>query len=303
MGSGMTAIQLGLIEAIAKNDQKEIKKLAIACCNADDTKKNQIQVQYLKNLLKKQPTLLELPTNISHIVTLQDMSDFREDRYYLSERENVLCEQIIKMHKVSIKLMELGIPYLNSTLLTGISGTGKTTFGKYMAYKLKLPFLYVNFSFLIESRMGKTSSNIHNIFSFAKANACVLMLDEIDCIATKRQSSGDSAGREFNNTTISLLQELDQLGNDVVVIGATNVPELIDAAVKRRFSIVHEVEVLDEKENAEMVQKYLSTVPCTVNDESIVTFVRSTEGKKISQGIVMNRIIQCIADSLMESNF
>lgn len=79
MGSGMTAIQLGLIEAIAKNDQKEIKKLAIACCNADDTKKNQIQVQYLKNLLKKQPTLLELPANISHIVTLQDMSDFRED--------------------------------------------------------------------------------------------------------------------------------------------------------------------------------------------------------------------------------
>lgn len=199
--------------------------------------------------------------------------------------------------------MELGIPYLNSTLLTGISGTGKTTFGKYMAYKLKLPFLYVNFSFLIESLMGKTSSNIHNIFSFAKANACVLMLDEIDCIATKRQSSGDSAGREFNNTTISLLQELDQLGNDVVVIGATNVPELIDAAVKRRFSIVHEVEVLDEKENAEMVQKYLSTVPCTVDDESIVTFVRSTEGKKISQGIVLNRIIQCIADSLMESNF
>jgi ATP-dependent 26S proteasome regulatory subunit len=90
------------------------------------------------------------------------------------------------MKKVNERLIEIGIPYINSTLLYGESGTGKTTFGRYVAFKTGLPFCYMNFSNLVDSYMGSTSKNISKAFSYAISNPCVFMLDEVDCISIRR---------------------------------------------------------------------------------------------------------------------
>ena len=98
--------------------------------------------------------MIELPTNIGNFSTMEELSlTYNENRYYLAEDEKKLFELIRDMHSVSLQLMEKQIPYLNATLLYGESGVGKTTFAKYIAYKLDLPYLYVNLTHALNKGM------------------------------------------------------------------------------------------------------------------------------------------------------
>lgn len=299
---GMTANQLALVKAIAENDLKKAKDYALCCCVEDTTQKNAPYVKRYKNLLQNNTTMIEMPFNIKGMAQMEDVStSFREDRYYLSVREEELFRKISNMNEAGLQLMEMGIPYLNAILLTGISGTGKTTFGRYVAYKLGLPFLYINFSYLVDSYLGKTSQNLRNIFDFARMNKCMLMLDEIDCIAQVRKGASEGATREFNNTTISLLQELDKIQNDSIIIGATNIPDSIDPAVKRRFAIHHEVLPPTKNECSDMMIQYLKSVGMTFSlvelDEAVKSMYLSPE--KPTQASILNYIISKIADAVI----
>lgn len=299
---GMTANQLAVVRAIAENKLSDAKKYAVLCCIEDTTQKNAPYVKRYKNLLENNPTMIEMPFNIQGMAQMEDVSNsFREDRYYLSSRESALFEKISNMNEAGLRLMEMGIPYLNAILLTGISGTGKTTFGRYVAYKLGLPFLYINFSYLIDSYMGKTSQNLRNIFDFARMNKCLLMLDEIDCIAQSRKGASEGSTREFNNTTISLLQELDKIQNDSIIIGATNIPDAIDPAVMRRFAIHHEVLPPTTNECIAMMKQYLDSTGMEYNSSGIDSVVKqmylSTE--KPTQASILNYMISKIADAVI----
>ncbi len=299
---GMTANQLAVVRAIAENKLSDAKKYAVLCCIEDTTQKNAPYVKRYKNLLENNPTMIEMPFNIQGMAQMEDVSNsFREDRYYLSSRESALFEKISNMNEAGLRLMEMGIPYLNAILLTGISGTGKTTFGRYVAYKLGLPFLYINFSYLIDSYIGKTSQNLRNIFDFARMNKCLLMLDEIDCIAQSRKGASEGSTREFNNTTISLLQELDKIQNDSIIIGATNIPDAIDPAVMRRFAIHHEVLPPTTNECIAMMKQYLDSTGMEYNSSGIDSVVKqmylSTE--KPTQASILNYMISKIADAVI----
>lgn len=108
---------------------------------------------------------LELPFDVKGLAEMEDVSiSFNENRYFLSKREKEVFENICRMRKVNQKLTELNIRYLNATMLYGESGTGKTTFGRYVAYKMGLPFCAVKFSGLINSYMGSTAKNIKKGF-------------------------------------------------------------------------------------------------------------------------------------------
>lgn len=180
---GMSDNMLACIRAIAENRIQDAKQYAICCCVEDGTKKNEGKVQYYKKLLENgSDNVMEVPMNIKGLVKMIDVSDFNENRYYLGRQQADVFARIIKAANTTTKLLEYGIPYTNSTLLSGVPGTGKTEFAKYTAYKLGLPYVYLNFSYLIDSYMGKTSQNIQRVFDFCKGMKCVLMLDEIDCI-------------------------------------------------------------------------------------------------------------------------
>lgn len=298
---GMTENQLGLIRAVAEKNRDNMRKYAIACCTEDTTKKNRPYVKRYQSLLENGgPELMPLPFNIKGMAALEDVSGFREDRYYLTDRERSLFQQISSMADAGLKLMEMGIPYLNAVLLTGQSGTGKTTFARYVAYKLELPYLYINFSYLIDSYMGKTGQNLRNVFDYAKGNRCLLMLDELDAIAMQRKGADTGASREYNNCTITLLQELDQIQNDSLVIGATNIPEHLDKAVIRRFPMVHEVKKLTENETFELIGQYLDTTGLDYSIADATDF--AAHMVDVPQAVLLNTMIQRIADAIIHKS-
>lgn len=302
---GMTSNQLALVRAIAENNLKNAKEYALNCCIEDTTQKNAVYVKRYRNILQNGSTVMEMPYNIQGMAQMEDVSkSFRKDRYYLSDKEKELFNKISNMNSAALQLMEMGIPYLNAILLTGVSGTGKTTFGRYVAHELELPFLYINFSYLIDSYIGKTSQNLRNIFDFARMNKCILMLDEIDCIAQSRKGTSEGSTREFNNTTITLLQELDKIQNDSIIIGATNIPKAIDPAVMRRFALHHEVLAPTKEECLEMMHQYLNSTGMEYDYNSVSTAANKLylSDKQPTQALILNYVISKIADTVIGKN-
>lgn len=296
----LTDNQKRLIRAVAENDIRSAKKYAIACVTEDTTQKNHGFCKRYKSILESiGANMIELPYDLQNILCVEDVSNsFKEGRYYLSDREKEISENIIRMQKVNQKLMEMGIPYINSTLLYGESGTGKTTFGKYVAYKTGLPFCYLNFSNMVDSYMGSTSKNISKAFTYAISNPCVFMLDEIDCISIRRAESGSSGGTggELARITITLMQEFDKLPNDIIVIGATNRKDRIDEALLRRFSMKSEVKSLTEEERGELVKKYLGDIGMTFTEEEITNLIWGNK----NQSALLNELVRMISEKILQ---
>lgn len=292
MGLGNSEQQM--IKAIAENDIRVAKQWAVCALDADKTQKNKWFVNKYKSILTSEgANMIELPGNLKDIMLCEDVSvSFKENRYYLTEHEKQISEEIFRMAKVSGKLMEMQIPYKNATLLYGPPGTGKTMFGRYVAYKMKLPFCYLNFSQAVDSYMGVTSRNISRAFTYASANPCVFMLDEVDTISCNRAGRRFSgADKEMARVTITLMQEFDKLVNDVVIIAATNRLDLLDEAFVSRCSLKFEMAPFTESESQSMVYKFLNDINMELSEYVVDSIIRN--GK--DQREIMNKLIIEIA--------
>lgn len=292
---GMTDNQKRLIRAIAESDMRSARKCALACLSEDETQKNRSFVTRYKSILSSEGSnLFELPSDLREILVCEDVSlTFREDRYFLTEEKKALADKIFRMSEVSQKLMEMSIPYKNTSLLYGAPGTGKTLFGRYVAYKLGLPFCYLNFARVVDGYMGATSKNIAKAFSYAASNPCVFMLDEVDTISCNRAGMSGGAEREIGRVTITLLQEFDKLPNDVIVIAATNRMDLLDAAFVSRCPVRAEFKPFIAEEKREMVEKFLSSVNMSISEQEMDDIT-----KESSQRDIINSVIQYIAAQL-----
>lgn len=296
---GLTDNQKNLIRAVADSNIKAARKWALACCNEDETYKNSLFVSDYKSILSQpERKMFELPYDVKGFLCVEGVSEtFNVNRYFLTDRERALAHKIFRMAKAAQKLKEMKIDYRNSTLLYGESGTGKTTFGRYMAYKFDLPFCYIKFSTLVDSLIGGTSKNISKAFSFAKSNPCVFMMDELDAVCTNRSDGGSSATEEMNRVTITIMQELDGLPNDVILLAATNRIEAIDDAVLRRFSMKHEVKPFNEHEKKRLLNAFLRDVGVDFTEGEIEKII-SESG---NQSGIINRAVEKIAEDILSS--
>lgn len=285
-----------LIRSVADNALQEAKIYAKTIVDNETAASNQYFCKMIKNKIETQPSFIELPFDIRGILKMEDVSNtFNENRYYLTDQESKVFNLISMAKITNERLTEMKIRFLNATLLYGESGTGKTTFGKYVAYKLGLPFAYLNFSQCISSYLGSTSKNIEKVFDYISKQKCVLMLDEIDAIGIKR---GKEDLGEMSRIVIGLMQAFDLLENDVIVIGATNRKDMIDEALIRRFSTIHEVKTLNKHESFHLIKKYLDDLKIKYNEENILSYVE-THNK---QSVIINDIIKSIVVMLNTNN-
>ena len=299
----LTNNNLDLIKAVANNDMNSARKAALASLTEDTSKKNAWVIDYYRKMLVGNAgnIMSSLPKDIQSVLVGEIPEAFDYNRHYSRPSEEKIVEEIIKMKKISEEMSLRHISYKNTTLLYGKSGTGKTELGRYIAYKLNLPFFYVSFSSTIDSYMGSTAKNIHKIFNFCNSIPCVLMLDEVDCVAAKRSVSGSKGSDgELERTTISLMQELDRLPNHVTLIAATNRLDIVDEALLRRFSIKHEIKNMSTKELIELATQFIAA---TDTDKYISIEKQTNLAKKYDNpGQLMPELIKEIGIALYEEN-
>lgn len=282
-----------LIKAVANNDTKTAKQYVKLIIDDDKTQANKTFCNHIKHILQTSTTnLIELPQDVKGILLMEDVSmSFNENRYFLSERESTVLEEVLEMYETSQKLFGMGIQYLNSLILHGESGTGKTLFGRFLAYKLGLPFAYINFSNTISSYLGSTAKNINKAFEFIEKQRCIFMIDEVDAIGMVR---GKEDVGEMARVTIGLMQSLDRVRNDTIIVGATNRLDMIDPALLRRFTMIHHVTKFSEQEMASMVIKYLEDVGVHYCEDDIRNYCKVQN----SQALVINDVVRAIAKSI-----
>lgn len=286
-----------LINCVADNDVQNAKKVIKRIIENNKTEIDKPFLNSIKNKIETQSlNFMELPYDLKGILKVEDVSvSFNEKRYYLTDSENEIYKHISSIKNINSKLDEMGISYLNSVLLYGESGTGKTLFGRYVAYKLGLPFAYLNFSSCVNSYLGSTQKNIEKVFDYVSKMKCVFMIDEIDAIGLERGQKNDVG--EMSRIVISVMQALDLFRNDTIVIGATNRIDMIDKALSRRFAIKHEVKPLNEKQTKELIIQYLSDINIEYDMENVENY--SKKCNKQSQ--IVNNIIQSIIITLTEN--
>lgn len=287
---------------VADNQMDKARDFVKKFCESNEVKSDYGYCNMLLNRLRRSGGyLMELPSDIQNLLFKEDVSGtFIPERYYVSEREASLTERILCKNRSAQRLGNAGINYLNATLLYGESGTGKTQFGRYLAYTMGVPFCYFNLSRTVDSLMGGTSKNLNKVFNYIKGTPCVFMIDELDAVSSNRaRSDSTSASGEMNRTTISLMQNLDQLSSDVVLLAATNRPELIDDAVKRRFPIWHEVQVLSPDELLQMSEHFLADV--RAHADFHVEYDKGELVRYCGSGVKQSEVIDMLTESLAEA--
>jgi len=171
-------------------------------------------------------------------------------------------------------LLKEGLAPARMLLFCGLPGTGKTMAAHWLAQELKLPLMTLNLATVMSSYLGKTGNNLKAVFDHAVARPCVLLLDEFDAIA-KRRDDGSDVG-ELKRLVNVLLQALDDWPANSMLVAATNHGELLDPAVWRRFDVV----INFEKPDAELIAEYLQELPIT--EAAQQSLARLLEGESFS---------------------
>lgn len=149
------------------------------------------------------------------------------------DEEKQELEEVVDFIKNPDKYTKLGAKIPKGVLLSGSPGTGKTLLAKAVAGEAGVKYLAISGSEFIEKYVGVGASRIRGLFKEARKNApCIIFIDEIDAVGSKRNDSGNS---EHNQTIEQLLAEMDGFGSkrDVIVLAATNRLSSLDPALTR----------------------------------------------------------------------
>lgn len=151
------------------------------------------------------------------------------------EAKEVLSEIVDFLHNPK-KYTEIGAKMPKGALLVGPPGTGKTLLAKAVAGEADVPFFSISGSEFVEMFVGMGAAKVRDLFKQANEKApCIVFIDEIDTIGKKRDTSGFSGNDERDQTLNQLLSEMDGFDGKkgVVILAATNRPEILDPALLR----------------------------------------------------------------------
>ncbi|SMN10896.1 Cell division protein FtsH [uncultured Candidatus Thioglobus sp.] len=151
-----------------------------------------------------------------------------------NEIRTQIQELVQEQHRSEL-LHSYNLKARNTLLLAGPPGNGKTTLAEALAHELMYPLLVVRYENLVGSYLGETSGRLKSVLDYAKTMRCVLFFDEFETLAKERGDTHETG--EIKRVVSSLLLQLDSLPDYVVVVTASNHPELLDKAVWRRFQI------------------------------------------------------------------
>ncbi|OEU58927.1 MAG: cell division protein FtsH [Desulfobulbaceae bacterium S3730MH12] len=146
-------------------------------------------------------------------------------------------EEVVSFLKSPDNFTRIGATIPRGILLQGPPGTGKTLLAKAVAGEAGVPFYSFSGSDFVEMFVGVGASRVRDLFKEAKENSpCIVFIDEIDAVGASRTSGSSAGGQEERGQTLNaLLVEMDGFDTEdtIVVLAATNRPDILDSALKR----------------------------------------------------------------------
>lgn len=161
---------------------------------------------------------------------------------------------------------KFGIRPVKGILLVGLPGTGKTMFAKAVACETETNFISIKGPEVLSKWVGESEKTVREMFRKARLAApCIIFIDELDAIAMHRSGGEDGGSRVGERVVDTMLTEMDGLQalKNVLVIGATNRPDILDPALMRagRFDRVVEIPVPDESTRLEIFKVHTAKMP------------------------------------------
>ncbi|MGX7072463.1 ATP-dependent zinc metalloprotease FtsH [Helcococcus kunzii] len=191
-------------------------------------------------------------------------------------------EEIVDFLHNTKKYTEIGAVIPKGVLLVGPPGTGKTLLAKAVAGESNVPFFSISGSEFVEMFVGLGASKVRDLFKQANEKApCIVFIDEIDAIGKRRDTSGYSGNDEREQTLNQLLNEMDGFDatSGVIILAATNRPEILDPALTRpgRFDRQVRVELPDIKGREEILAVHAKKIKLAP-DVNLKNIARMTAG-------------------------
>ena len=217
----------------------------------------------------------------ARMYTVSDESKKFTDVAGQDEAKEALIELVDFLHQPE-KYRAIGAKLPKGALLVGPPGTGKTLLAQAVAGEAKVPFFFVSGSAFVEMFVGTGAARVRDLFKQANEKApCIIFIDEIDAIGKKRDAVGLSSNDEREQALNQLLAEMDgfDASKGIVVLGATNRPEILDAALLRPGRFDRRITVdLPDLRGREAVLRVHARDITTAKDIDYAAVARATVG-------------------------
>ncbi|WP_241463826.1 ATP-binding protein [Rhodoferax saidenbachensis] len=168
--------------------------------------------------------------------------------------ERTEIQRVIRERQATDRLMEAGYTPVRSVLMSGPPGVGKTMTAGWLAKQLDLPLVTLDLASVMSSYLGKTGANVRAVLNHAQTHPCVLLLDEFDSIAKRRDDDSDVG--ELKRLVTVILQTIDDWSPLSLLVAATNHGELLDPAVWRRFDVTLNFSLPGHAQRAQLLRAH-----------------------------------------------
>jgi SpoVK/Ycf46/Vps4 family AAA+-type ATPase len=252
-----------LVKAATVGDQAMVRKTVEAMAAEERSKNHGVLAEQLEKQVHRNGSAPK-PEYASTRVVARDVVHEITPRRLISDlvldpTVRQAIDELVQEHHRADLLRSYNLQPRNRVLLTGSPGNGKTSLAEALASALMVPFVVARYDGLITSFLGETATRLRRLFEFAHTRQCVLFFDEFDTLGKERGDIHETG--EIKRVVSSLLLQIDDLPSHVVVVCATNHPELLDRAVWRRFQLKLELERPDRKK----IEEYFSQAATRFN--------------------------------------